>query len=298
MTARATSLAASGTFAPPAHSAEGRAHVAGVARAVEPLRGISDRVQLVYVPLTKDQGASDVLSELLLLGGSLHMLAATGAGVDPKPEAVARVNRVAQESTQAILSQMWRQPAAEGYLVANSALIQSVLWLADWDSRRSRSVALVNTSWTTAARSIAIAFPEASRALVVAAVGNDPTAIVHHSPLISLAGRSAQEASVVAVMTLNRNGDADCWTSQIDTANPSAVDGSTGYLGGIPDGLCASSLAAPRVAWFLAARETLRPAPVEHPLAWLADVRRSLHASRSGTLPRDVLFDPVHYVRP
>src|SRR6185503_10411702 len=157
-----------------------------------------------------------------------------------------------------------------------------------------RTVAVLNESWTTVEDGTRLAFPQSGRILTVAAVGNDPEKNVHVEPIVGFAGLSNSLAYVIAVMTLTENGDTDCDTSLVDYT---AEDlGAVGYLGTVP-GDCGSSYASPRVAWFIAARETIRPEPMsgDH---WARDVRRQLRVLRTDrvSMPRSLLFRPEAYL--
>jgi len=74
--------------------------------------------------------------------------------------------------------------------------------------------------------------------------------------------------------------------------------GAVGYAGDTSSG-CASSFAAPRVSWILAAWETMRPkSSAETYLAWRIRLRKLLEPSiPQGAQPEDrhFLFNPTRF---
>ncbi len=70
-----------------------------------------------------------------------------------------------------------------------------------------------------------------------------------------------------------------------------------GFDGYVTDDIWGTSFAAPRVAWFLAAGEAVRVAPLD-PSSWGGRLKAqiwNLHPDRSG-YPK-LFFDPVWYVQ-
>lgn len=292
------SLRAAGAFPKPANADRNRAHAVGIQRAMADLVGLSPRVQVIYVPVTMDQNARDVISEIITLGQAIRLgLSARKGARTPLSVAMASGTlQAVQRYLPDVLAQVSPVPEPSGRADISSALVEGLLWIASEAAELDESVAVVNASWTTPAELAGVVLPPLGRVAIFAAVGNRRGTNVHKTPIVSLAGNSIDSNSIFAVMTLKANGEPDCDSSEVAYGNP--LLGAAGFGGALSDGWCGSSFATPRVAWFAAARETIRPAAVSDARAWVADVKVAIASALAGPPPKGLLFRPLSYIHP
>ena len=173
----------------------------------------------------------------------------------------------------------------------DKAVLESTVILAAEAARLENTFHIVNESWVVATDIIRYDQPSNPMGIIVAAAGNDSINI--NLKEVDFAHRSSTGGSFLAVMNVDRNGDPTCSSSLIDL---SVLDTSSaiGFSGAIA-GRSATSYAAPRVSWLLAAAEAVRPKPVEAGL-WPGQVQARIKGTRSAITPaslRVLLGDPV-----
>jgi hypothetical protein len=268
-----------------------------VSSALEPFRSLSSHVRVIYVPMTKDQGASDVIEELVTIGVALrHVKRELGESSPPAgPKLAAAAEAEGRTQASAALSGISPRPETDGSVSIDAGLVGGLLALATDAAEQAGATFFLNESWVTLDDVVQMPFPGVSRGLVVAAVGNDPGRDVARTPIISFAGLASVQQQIVAVMTLGPSGGLDCDSSIVPYAHPNL--GAVGFSGRLPNGTCGSSFAAPRVAWVLAARETLSAATVSDGQAWVQSLRERLKSLRKpGAMPAGLLLDPSQYI--
>jgi hypothetical protein len=95
---------------------------------------------------------------------------------------------------------------------------------------------------------------------------------------------------VIAVMNMDASGSLQCDSSVVGGSFSSTR--AVGFDGRIPDD-CGTSFAAPRVAWLIAAGESLRKSEISESL-WAQHVSDTVRASRKGGVGRSAFaLDPL-----
>jgi hypothetical protein len=280
----------------------GHAHARQVRDALQELAPLSSRVRIIYVPMTKDQGASDVLETILAVGAARDKLFGAVSGfLGPaalNDTVIAGIADEARKTLPSLMSSISAAPdPATRFFVTNPALIDSLYQIASDVSRDAgNDVFVFSQSWTAPANAISMRLGEHPRGLIVAAVGNDGKSV--DATETSYATFAKRLAFVLAVMTLDRNGQPYCGTSCVDYTHEDM--NAVGFNGTIPGDKCGSSFAAPRVAWLIAAREARRPGAFPDDASkWVSEVRRRIRTLRppGHTPPGSLLLDPVSYIR-
>jgi hypothetical protein len=281
---------------------EGHSHTRQIRDSLQELAPLCSRVRIIYVPLTKDQGASDVLETILAVGAARDKIFGAVSGFQGpaalNDRQIAKIADEARAGLASLMSSVAEAPdRSSGLFVTNPAFIDSLYQIASDVSREAgNEVFVFNQSWTAPANGIPMRLGDHPRGLVVAAVGNDGRSV--DSTEMSYATFAKRLAFVLAVMTLDRSGQPYCGTSCVDYTHEDM--NAVGFDGTIPGDGCGSSFAAPRVAWLIAAREARRASAFpEDASKWVSEVRRRIRTLRppGHTPPRSLLLDPVSYVR-
>ena len=289
----AVGLEAQGKFPP---LSNGSTHPLHIQHALQVFEGLNTHVRVVYVPMVRDQGAEDVLTELLALRYFRGDLA-SGGNTPPGAIAQAQRARMADEAraeARKLLLQIPGPPKGGALTKVDGGLVSALLQVATAHVRESKGTFFVNESWWSTDTRISLDVAPV-RGFVVAAAGNEKGKVVDAEPVTLFAGTASSDGQTLAVMTLDQNGAETCCTSVVDYKNPQLA--AAGYYGVVDDKTCGSSFASPRVAWILAARETLHTDPIEYPSAWASQIKQRLR-SQQGTGPRPaaLLFDPLRYL--
>lgn len=298
-------------------------HSATVLRAILPLQRIdSTLVDVIFVPLGRYQGASPLLREVLrvndIIEQKLVVLDSTTADDavrrqlrricrysrnDPLtfprcgaafrlPEAnlaaaAARAERVIATLPDTIADPYQR----DGYHSATDILTATVRLLS-WYAADRGSGAVVNVSWTTDLLGGSIENNVLSNVLVVAAAGNDNLTVTAQQSQVDFGRRAAGSAFVLVALDLDGNGALTCSSSVVDTLPVTrlARQHAIGYDGSVGS-RCGTSYAAPRIAWFAAAREAVR-ADSTDTVHWLDDLRDAFRPAAAPRRLADLKFDP------
>jgi hypothetical protein len=288
-------LGASPPLPLPAFVEPGVDHCKRIDRALEEFRTINpDQIRVVYVPMSKEQGAVSLLREMVEVADTVRRIVSRFRRDDlpttVPPDIVNNAKKFAADV-------MPRVPdAITGEITeTDKAVLESTIILAAEAARLARTFHIVNESWVVATDVVRYEQPSNPMGLIVAAAGNDGVNI--NLKEVDFAHRSSSGGSFLAVMNVDRNGDPVCGSSSIDL---SLLDSSSaiGFSGAIA-GRSATSYAAPRVGWLLAAAEAVRPNPVE-PGLWPGQVQARIKSTRAAMTPtslRVLLGDPIKLVR-
>jgi hypothetical protein len=284
-----------GAFAEPSNT-----HCKEIAEALRDFRSLdaSGRVRVVYVPLSKEQNASDMLRELVYLGGAIDLkrVRAQRESQDFPASRVlldkAAIKYLKAQAKDAVAS----LPESLGQTFSmNSQVLQALFTVANVWAAKTHSVFFLNQSWTVATNSARMSFETGLRGLAVAAVGNDPARDVYGDRGIDFAKRSYRDKDVVAVMALNVNGNRACLSSFVNTAKLADAF-VVGYSGSLRDGRCGTSFAAPRIAWLLAAKEaSLADGPKDGD-EWAVELFKTMKSLRPTLDTLGLLFNPAKYL--
>ena len=242
-------------------------------------------MKIIYIPLTREQGASTILIDLLETSDLLQRLDSGTASLQSNSISAAR-----KWSTSLVQSHFPKKWSGEEVLTDKSVL-DAVLLIGQAYASLSKTVFFANESWTvphTGKYYVLYQTPEYG--VVTSATGNDGT-----TKLWDFAQRAPSNKDTMAIVNMNVLGVVPQSTriqeGDIDVAMAAGFDGM------VTDDVSGTSFSAPRIAWFLAAGETVRSAPLnlDH---WGVNLFEQLHGMRSSNATgyEKLLFDPVKYV--
>lgn len=238
-----------------------------------------DMVRVVYVPLTKEQGSRQLLIELIQLN-YLYSLATKSAAIAvPTSADIQRARQAAEVVVDRNLPAAW----AGQEVRTDKAVIDAVLSLGRSFAEINQGTFFVNESWTTSHEVFQVFYPTPLRGLVVAAAGNSADDVVHR--FRDFAQRSLLHRDTVAVVNTDSTGTRLCCTSVLATGfedDTFAVGFDGRVTSSTCDSGCGTSFASPRVAWLLAASESLRLTVLDAATWQLSEFQR-LRALRDST---------------
>ncbi len=260
---------------------------------LDPLR----QIKVIYVPMTREQNADSILSEILFL----HFIYQNRYLFDfrlaaPSLEIIAE----AEKDAKAVLD---RLPGdAKGEEVKTDAALLSGLYEIANEGAGGESPAgifFVNESWTVYTDTLDFNFaPEGyPRGIAVAAAGNVPGLVVKiEKSALDFAQRCLPPQQVVTVVNMDSSGTQQCETSIVrdDKLTDTLA---IGYDGHISNGECATSFASPRAAFFLSFLEATRTCSSDR-TTWLLGLQKRLLRSRSSK-PKlgSLLLDPENLMK-
>ena len=269
-------------------------HCRCIERALRELRDLESHVDLnkkvkvIYIPLTREQGASTVLVDLLQTTNLLQRSAATNVSLNQGIIRGAR-NR-ANDLVKAYFPSRWSGEEVE----TDKSVLDAVLLVGQAYAAIAKSVFFVSESWTVNHEAYGgkyyVQYQTPQYGIVASAAGNDGT-----TTLLDFAQRSTSAKDTLAVINMNSTGVVPQSTrikeTYIDIAEAVGFDGS------VTDDISGTSFSAPRVAWFLAAGEAVRKKDLTLD-DWGTDLQLELHALRDpkATGYQKLLFDPVQYI--
>ena len=231
-------------------------------------------VKVVYIPLTQEQGASDLL-DLLLETSYLLMYQVEHSGA-PIDKTVVRTAKQNADGVVGTLQKTWVGDSVN----TDKALLDAVLWVGTAWAELNKTGFVVNESWTVTHEQYFVNYIAPPEGIVIAAAGNLGQNI--NSALVDFSQRCSTSIDTLAVMNLRPGEGLLCCSSKIDPRNiPDAM--AAGFDGEVSGTSCAeacgTSFAAPRVAWIIAAGETLRTGAYD-PSRWGIDVKSRLLGAR------------------
>jgi hypothetical protein len=273
------------------------AHSQSVFLALEEFRRLdtAGKIKVVYVPLTRAQNATDVLVELV----HLHLLAGlmgTQLGqVRPPRE---DFDHAREEAKKIVRNLPTGWPKEQNKVATDKVVLDAILDVGDLYAQKTGAAVFVNESWTVAGREYPVNYPSPFAGVVVAAVGNEYGRDVNLS-LQNFAQRALEHKDTVAVMNMRKEEeDPICNSSRINDKYLNQAIMAFGFDGSLPEGGCATSFAAPRVAWLLAVSEAVRKENI-NPAVWENWLYERLNASHPNPKSYKALwFDLVPFLRP
>jgi hypothetical protein len=263
-------------FQPPSSS-----HCQRIARALEEFEQLDPNraVPVIYVPLSREQGAESLLHELLFTGELLNrsQLPRPNRPRLPIPADVLRDARAFATSRLQTIP-----PKITGRVTTTEkAIVESLIHVATARSILEGGAFVVSESWVLSQNVLAYAAPLDLTGLVVTAAGNFGVNIVDDR--VDFARRALTSAEFVTVLNTTPDGAPVCGSSTVagQQLQQMAV---VGFNGDVVDG-SATSFATPRVAWLIALAEASRTTAVNTE-SWAAEFRRRLLGLRpSATNP-------------
>jgi hypothetical protein len=250
----------------------------------------NQQIKIIYIPLSLEQGAESVLSELL----TLHFIYENRSGFDfklkPPPQSVLDDANQKAKTTLAQLPAKAENPKIK----TDQALVQGLYEVANEFSEALNPSGefFVNESWTVFTDNELFNTQVYARGIAVVAAGNDPQRVVDSEDgALDFARRCLPpQQEAITVVNLDNKGAKQCGTS---TLRPDVLQDTlaVGFTGQIPTD-CATSFAAPRVSWLLAYVEATRSCKSDKS-TWLLGLEHRLAASRPS-LPEmgSLLLDP------
>jgi hypothetical protein len=179
----------------------------------------------------------------------------------------------------------------------DKAILDALLWIGDKYAEKKDTVFFINESWTVPHEEFFVTYPSPLQGLVVAAVGNSGDNV--NSTLRDFSQRCINNRDTLAVMNMNRGGQLICSSSTVDDQNLDDVL-SVGFDGLVSDSenQCGTSFAAPRVAWLLAASESLRTQTIAFQ-TWGVRLHHRLRDARdpSANGLGKLRLDPVRFLQ-
>jgi len=238
-----------------------------------------DMVRVVYMPLTKEQGARPMLIELLQLNYLYNLAFKSRFSTAPTGVDVKRAREAAEAVVDGTIPAVWSGQEVK----TDKAVIDAILALGKSFAESKQGAFFVNESWTTHSEAFQVYYPSPLRGLVVAAVGNSNEDVIH--AFRDFASRSLLHKDTVAVLNTDASGTRLCCTSVLapGVENETFAVGFDGRVTSATcDGGCGTSFASPRVAWLLGASESLRMTTLDAATWQLTEFQR-LRGLRDAT---------------
>lgn len=280
-----------GAFTPLSNS-----HAARIQAALLPFTSLDEKkaIQVVFVPLTKAQGAGPVIEEIIKTHYLLDVFEAAGGSASPTAD---DVKKAASNAATIMRNIPDNWLATEPSVRTDKFLMDAYLRLLNhYAQYSSTKTFFFNESWTAPNQRYTVYHPDPLRGAVVAASGNENENLSDGT--VDFAQRSIRHSDTIAVMNIDEAGVA-CDSGRVnlqDLPNTFIV----GFDGRVSAGDCANSgtsFAAPRVAWLFAAAETIRKTPLSY-TSWgntQRDYIRSLRAANGGI--EGTKLDPVAFLK-
>jgi hypothetical protein len=230
----------------------------------------------VFVPLTRDQGSEKLLIELLQIGRLLQDFKLRSR-LRPNAEIIKVARRAAIDTVHGNVPLAWRSRVE----YVDNAVVESLINLGSAVAALSGRYVVFNQSWTVdETSSFPTRIPMPLNGVIVAAAGNESGEDFIKSKR-DFAQRCAFTKDTVAVLNVRRGGVREIKSS--DALTDYDIHALVvGFDGDIEDNETGTSFAAPRVAWLIAAAESLRNGEMP-PYLW-AD--RLVTALTNGRKPK------------
>jgi hypothetical protein len=269
-------------------------HCRCIERALKELRALDQglardrRVRVVYVPLTREQGAESALTDLLQTRILLDRQSAEKVVIDDK------IVNGSRKEAGAWVKKAFPEKWTGSEVVTEKSILDAVLMIGQAFAKISGTVFFANESWTVRHPDYGgqyyVEYQTPEYGMVTAATGNDGS-----TNLLDFAQRSPSAKDTMAVLNISRAG-VDRTSTRMEQEN---IDASmaAGFDGYVTNDVFGTSFSAPRIAWFLAAGEAVRAKPVNLG-QWAIGLQEILKKLRDpvATDYQKLLFNPVAYI--
>jgi hypothetical protein len=266
-------LPASKPFAPPANP-----HCTYIQRSLAELQRLdpNKHVKVIYLPLTREQDAREILVTLLHTQALYSLMKPSKWASAPVKKDIDSLRKQAEKLVDQSFPVEWTGDE----VITDKSILDAILTLSQAYAKKVNSVYFINESWTVKHDQYYIAFPDPPQGAVLAATGNNSQNV--NTELQDFAQRCTTTRDTIAVINARPGDGPICDSSVIEQqdigeAMSVAFDGEVHGTG--PKGLCGTSFAAPRVAWLLAADESTRTAVLQ-PQRWALTLQHRLVALR------------------
>jgi len=266
-------------------------HCRCIERALKELRSldqgvdVSKQIKVIYVPLTREQGASTVLTDLLQTSNLLQRLQAEGGTLNGS--IIGSSRKYAEDLVRKYFPARWIGEEVQ----TDKSVLDAILLVGQAYAELEKTVFFANESWTVGRNGkYYVQYQSPEFGLVTAASGNDGT-----TTLLDFAQRSTNNRDTAAIVNMTRSGVYS--NSTRPSEQVLGVSLAAGFDGFITDDISGTSFAAPRVAWLLAAGEAVRVAPINRDL-WGPNLQTALQGMYKDSRGyQRIMFDPLLYVQ-
>ena len=283
-------------------------HATHIFSALEPLEALDhqDNVRVIYVPLTLEQNAREIM---LLLYSAYYRLrekeALAGSCHDTDCNTTVDLSLI-----QGLILDRKAEAALRGLpekqvgntVRTNTSLLDVLRLLLIRDAEASYRPFIVNLSWTIAYSSIELG-DYGPIGLFVVAAGNSSRNVDTRSRRVEFAWRGTVPHGFITVMNADTTGALRCSSSAFWTPpKPPPPEilphlAAVSFNGRVESGPCGTSFAAPRVAWLLAASAVPNDVTNVSKWAYTLIAERLLPLRRAeGTPSRRLYFNPEQYL--
>lgn len=253
-------------------------------RALDPKR----QIKVVYVPMTREQGAAPVLTDILETAYLLQQVSTSNATINRSIVAAARAQAAS------VVAKHFPDKWVGDEVETDKSIMEGILLVGNKYAEVEQSLIFVNESWTVNHEQYFVNFPSPLDGNVVAATGNADENV--NIPLRDFAQRSLQNRDTIAVLNMQQSA-LICHSSRIDKRDldTSLAIGFDGQVTVTMD-VCGTSFSAPRVGWILAAGEVVSTNVDPH--RWGNDLHDCLLKLRPSDAQGygKLNLDPVRYV--
>ena len=254
----------------------------------------TNRIKIIYVPLTKEQNATPVLTDLLQTEYLRGFTNYSNKQVKPPKDLIKRSRETAENTISKSYPEKW----SGDEVLTDKSILDAILDLGNLYANENHTVVFVNESWTVPHDEYHVYYPDPLNGIVLAAAGNANLNVI--SSHLDFAERSTNHKDTLAVMN-RRPGESDfpCSSSFVganvaDEAMATAFDGEV-----LGSAICGTSFAAPRIAWILAADEAVRKSALDPTTSWevLLDLRLKKIRDSNASGFDIYLFDPIAFLK-
>jgi len=271
------------------------AHCKDVNRSLAEFRALdpSGHIKIVYVPLTKEQNAAPLLTDLLQTEYLRNLTSHSDKQVKPNKELVKQSREKAENTVRNSYPQKW----TGNEVLTDKSVLDAILDLANSYAEQNHTVFFVNESWTVPHDEYRVYYPNPLNGIVLAAAGNANQNVV--SALLDFADRSPDHKDTLAVMNLRVGQSNFLCNSSFVGVNLLDQAMATAFDGEVDSSVCGTSFAAPRIAWILAADEVVRKSNFDSTTTWDAALDARLKKIRDPNASgfAQYLFDPIAFLK-
>jgi hypothetical protein len=266
-------------------------HCRCIERALKELRALDQdvepdkRIKVIYVPLTREQGAGTILTDLLQTTNLLQRLEAENGNLN------ANIIHGARTLADGLVKRYFPRKWSGEEVQTDKSVLDAVLLVGQAYAKLSDTVFFVSESWTVShGGKYYVQYQTPEFGMVASAAGNDGT-----TNLLDFAQRSRSTKDTLAIINMTPDGIVSKSTRIEETDIDIAL--AAGFDGAVTDDITGTSFSSPRVAWFLAAGEAVRKKTLNLD-RWGVELQLQLKAMRDplATHYQKLLFNPVRYI--
>jgi len=244
----------------------------------------TNKVNIIYIPLSKNQLFSkDIMTELISINLiAKHMANSLG---DEVPGSLQKEYLNLAKKIVSNISNVQDSVSIK----SDQAIVESVFRVLKMYSEISNEPFVLNMSWTIPDLYFQLYIPSDSYGVYVTAAGNMKGRNIHKDN-IQFASRSITPGDMLAVVNINDDGNLACDSNSLELESGLPVYG-LAFSGAIEDSVCGTSFSAPRVAWLIAAWQSVaQKKSLDDRYLWQPRIKSAL---ASLTKPSDSNFNKI-----